>query len=394
MSKKIILGVSGSIAVYKSVYLVRLLIKSGYDVKVVMTPAATKFVSALTFATISKNPVSLNIIDKDTWSNHVELGLWADAMLIAPATASTLSKLSTGLSDNMLIATYLSAKCPVFIAPAMDLDMWKHPSTRSNITALQSYGNYIIPVGTGELASGLIGDGRLAEPDDILRYLNEALINKDLKGKKVIITAGPTQEALDPVRFLSNHSTGKMGICLAEECAIRGAKVTLILGPTHLQCNHPEVKTIKISTAQDMYDVAVEEFKSSSIAIMAAAVADYRPKNTSAQKIKKKNNDMSIELERTPDIAKTLGENKTHEQYTIGFALETHNALENAKGKLKRKNFDLIVLNSLEDKGAGFKHNTNKVSIVNKSGDVEEYPLKPKQQVAIDIIDQLISIMN
>lgn len=394
MSKKIVLGVSGSIAAYKAVSLVRLLIKSDYQVKVIMTPAATHFVSALTFATISKNDVSVDIIDKDTWNNHVELGLWADALLIAPATASTLSKLANGQSDNMLVATYLSAKCAVFIAPAMDLDMWKHPSTKSNLTALQSYGNHIIPVGNGELASGLVGDGRLAEPADILQFLNDALqVKQDLIGKKIIITAGPTKEALDPVRFISNHSTGRMGICLAEECVKRGARVTLILGPTSLSCQTTGVKTISVVSAQEMYDAATKHFKDSDIAIMAAAVADYRPKTLSVQKIKKKDDDMSIALERTPDIAKALGASKSKGQYTIGFALETQNGLANAKGKLERKNFDLIVLNSLSDKGAGFKHNTNKVSIVNKNGDVQEYPLKSKMAVAKDIINQLISII-
>ncbi len=387
------LGVSGSIAAYKSLNITRLLIKSGYEVKVVMTPAAARFVSALSFSTLSKNPVFTELIDQDTWSNHVDLGLWADAFIIAPATATTLAKLANGIADNMLIATYLSAKCPVFIAPAMDLDMWKHPSTTFNISKLESYGNKLIPVGIGELASGLNGAGRMAEPADILGYINNSLnVEQDLIGKTVLITAGPTQEAIDPVRFIRNHSTGRMGIELAQECGSRGAKVELILGPTNLEIEHPSVDVTPVISAQDMYEATISKFEHSDISIFCAAVADYRPKTKSKSKIKKSESTFSVELERTPDIAMECGERKTKNQTTIGFALETQKGLEAAKYKLKKKNLDIIVLNSLKDKGAGFKHNTNKISIVHRDGSINEYPLKTKKEVAKDVIDTLISL--
>ncbi len=393
MNKRIVLGVSGSIAVYKSLLLVRLLIKSGYQVKVVMTPTASKFVSPLSFATLSKNDVSVDLIKQETWSNHVELGLWADAMIIAPATATTLSKMASGQSDNMLVATYLSAKCPVYIAPAMDLDMWLHPSTQRNIQTLISYGDGIIPVGVGELASGLNGAGRMAEPEDILEYLKgKSAKNTDLEGKKVLITAGPTQEALDPVRFIGNHSSGKMGMELTKECIARGAKVDLILGPTMLSIDHQSVKTVNVVSAQQMYQATIARYPKVDIAIFCAAVADYRPKNIATQKIKKKSDSFTIELERTPDIAYQCGQLKTN-QKNIGFALETNKGLDAAKQKLVKKNLDLIVLNTLKNKGAGFKHNTNKVSIVHKGDVVNDYELKSKKEVAHDIINELVNIL-
>lgn len=392
MNKKIVLGVSGSIAAYKAVVLTRLLIKAGCDVKVIMTPTATKFVSALTFSTLSKNEVSIDFIEENTWSNHVDLGLWADAFLVAPATATTLSKMANGIADNMLVATYLSAKCPVYIAPAMDLDMWKHGSTIQNLTKLKSYGNHIIPVGVGELASGLSGAGRIAEPEDIVSYLSESLTTEqDLSGQTVLVTAGPTQEAFDPVRFIGNHSTGRMGIELAQECAERGATVQLVLGPTALTVEHHSISVEHVVSAQDMHDATIDRFKSCDVAIFCAAVADYRPKTQSKEKIKKSNDSFSVDLERTPDIAYKCGQLKSH-QKTIGFALETTAGLDAAHKKIKKKNFDLIILNSLKDKGAGFKHNTNKVSIVHTDGTVNEYQLKSKKAVARDVIDALVSL--
>lgn len=395
MSKKIILGVSGSIAAYKSLQLVRLLVKSGHEVKVIMTDAATHFVSALSFATLSRHDVSTQLIDNDTWNNHVDLGLWADAMIIAPATATTLSKLANGLCDNMLVATYLSAKCPVYIAPAMDLDMWKHPSTWDNIKKLVSYGNQVIPVGHGELASGLIGAGRMAEPEDIVDFLHESLQSvHDLADKKVLITAGPTRESFDPVRFIGNNSTGKMGIELAEECASRGAEVTIVLGPTHLQPTNNDIKVINVISAQDMYEAVIKSYGHTDVTILAAAVADYRPATQSDSKIKKKEGDLSISLVRTIDIAESIGKIKKNHQVNIGFALETNNEMANAKRKLVKKNLDFIVLNSLNDKGAGFAHNTNKVSIVHKDDNVIEYELKSKREVSKDIVNEIVSILK
>lgn len=391
----VVLGVSGSIAAYKAVILVRQLIKSGKEVKVIMTPTAAKFVAPITFATLSKHAVTINLIDEDEWSNHVELGLWADAMIVAPATATTLSKMASGQSDNMLVATYLSAKCPVYIAPAMDLDMWKHPSTQSNIQKLSSYGNKIIPVGHGELASGLVGDGRMAEPEDIIKYLESDLKKKsDLSGKKVLITAGPTQESLDPVRFISNHSTGTMGISLAEVCVSRGAEVYLVLGPTKNQPS-AEVKVHAVKSAQDMYEACAEIHDDADIVIFAAAVADYRPAQISDKKIKKGERDMnSLPLERTIDIAGTLGKKKRADQLHIGFALETNDGVANAQRKLDKKNFDLIVLNSLGEKGAGFGHGTNRITIYGSDGSHQAYDLKDKKEVAVDIVDYVVGLLN
>ena len=391
--KNILLAISGSIAAYKSAPLIRLLIKEGADVKVVMTPVATTFITPLTLATLSKHEVIHEIVDDHAWNNHVELGLWADVMLIAPATATTLSKMVNGHADNMVIACYLSAKCPVYFAPAMDLDMWKHPSTTHNIDRLLSYGNRIIPVGHGELASGLIGDGRMAEPEDIVQLLSEELAEQqDLKGKNVLITAGPTFEKVDPVRFIGNHSSGKMGIAIAEECVKRGATVHLILGPTHLRPSSSQVKVHPVVSAEEMFQETNNLHKGIDIAIMAAAVADYRPKSPSDVKIKKKDGDMSIDLERTKDIAKEIGKNKQEHQIHVGFALETNDVMVNAKSKLQKKNFDIIVINSLKDKGAGFKHDTNKVTIMATDGTIQEFPLKLKNEVAKDIVNAIVNL--
>jgi len=393
--KNIILGITGSIAAYKSATLCRLLIKAGCDVKVIMTETAADFITPLSLATLSKNEVVSAIATEDNWSNHVELGLWADAFVIAPATANTMGKMVGGLANNMLVATYLSAKCPVFIAPAMDLDMWKHGSTKHNLKQLASFGNHIIPVGYGELASGLVGDGRMAEPEDIVKYLEDHLSKKkDLANKIILITAGPTRESIDPVRFISNHSTGKMGITIADECAARGAKVHLVLGPSVLSATHPNVNTINVQSAEDMYQACKEHHDSSDVTILASAVADYTPMVSADQKIKKKAGDMKIDLKRTKDIAAELGKVKSSDQIHVGFALETQNAIANAKGKLDRKNLDFIVLNTLEDKGAGFGTSSNKVSIIHKSGEINKYELKSKKKVAVDIVNELIQQMQ
>ncbi len=393
--KKILLAVTGSIAAYKAALLTRLFIKSGCDIKVVMTPAAKDFISPLTLSTLSKNPIYSDVSSEEGWNNHVEMGLWADVMIIAPATANTLAKLSHGICDNMLTACYLSARCPVFVAPAMDVDMWHHPSTQKNIDTIRSYGNMIIPVGVGELASGLEGEGRMAEPEDIALFLNNHFSRqKDLNGKEILVTAGPTYEAIDPVRFIGNHSSGKMGMEIAEELAERGAFVHLVLGPSKLKPQHPNIQLTRIVSAEEMYQAATKVFPQCNAAIMAAAVADYRPKEVSSTKIKKKEGDMAIGLERTKDIAASLGKEKKVKQFLIGFALETNNALENAQRKLKKKNFDFIVLNSLEDKGAGFKHDTNKITIVRKDNIIRKFELKSKREVAIDIINELLDMQN
>lgn len=391
--KKVLLAITGSIAAYKSAILCRTLIKAGADVKVIMTPAATKFISALTMATLSKHDVHTEVISNESWNNHVELGLWADVMLVAPCTATTLAKMANGIADNMVVACYLSAKCPVWVAPAMDLDMWLHGSTKRNLDLLRSYGNHIIPVGHGELASGLVGDGRMAEPEDISEALGNLFQKKsDLADRKVIITAGPTQEDLDPVRFISNRSSGKMGIAIAEECADRGAEVILVLGPTSQRSHHNGVKTEHVRSAQDMYEAMKAHHGSADVCIFAAAVADYRPANISDKKIKKKSDDMAIELERTVDIAATLGKAKTDLQIHIGFALETNDEMKHAEGKLTRKNFDMIVLNSLRDKGAGFQGDTNKVTILKHKAEPIQYPLKSKRLVAVDIVNHMVDL--
>lgn len=393
--KKIILAISGSIAAYKAAFLTRLLIKAGAEVQVLMTPAAAAFITPLTLSTLSKRKVLTEVVSDESWNNHVELGLWADAMIVAPATANTLAHLANGLCDTMVAAVYLSARCPVFLAPAMDLDMWKHGSTQRNVELLKSYGNHFLPVGHGELASGLIGAGRMAEPAAIVAHLATYFQeDQSFKGQKVLVTAGPTYEPLDPVRFIGNRSSGKMGIAIARSFAKRGAEVTLVLGPSKLSVEDEGIETIRVQTAQEMHDVSVEAFGKMDVAVFAAAVADYRPSIIADKKMKKKAGDMTIELERTPDIAATLGKLKKEYQMTVGFALETNNEESNAKGKLERKNFDMIVLNSLRDAGAGFNFDTNKITIMRKDNIRKEFQLKSKAEVAEDIVAEILSMKN
>ena len=393
--KNILLGVTAGIAAYKSASLVRLFIKSGAHVKVVMTPSAKEFVTPLTLSTLSKHPVYSSFTNEEddnaVWNNHVELGLWADVFVIAPATANTLSKMANGVCDNLLLATYLSAKCPVYFAPTMDLDMYKHPSTLQSFEKLNDFGNIMIPATSGELASGLVGEGRMAEPDDIVSIIeNDILGRLPLRGKKVLITAGPTHEAIDPVRFIGNHSSGKMGFEIAKAVANLGAEVILITGPTHQKAPHALIHVIPVVSAQDMYKEVHKYFTTSDIAILSAAVADYKPKEVANKKIKKKSETLTLELEKTKDILGSLGEIKK-QQYLVGFALETNNELEHAKGKLKRKNLNLIVLNSLNDKGAGFKTDTNKVTFIDDKDNIYEFQLKSKAEVASDLLNKIIS---
>lgn len=360
-----------------------------------MTEAATEFISTLTLSTLSKKEVFTKVISEQEWNNHVELGLWADAMVVAPATANTLARLAHGICDNIVAAVYLSARCPVFFAPAMDLDMWKHPTTTGNVARLKSFGNQFVPVGHGELASGLVGDGRMAEPAEIFAFLqNYFATGAPFAGKKVLITAGPTYEPLDPVRFIGNRSSGKMGIAIAESFARRGASVTLVLGPSKLLPQQPGIEVIKVGTAQEMHDAAVAAFPQMDISVLAAAVADYRPKTVADRKIKKTEGDMSIELEKTPDIAAQLGKLKQPHQVIVGFALETNDELANAQKKLERKNFDLIVLNSLRDEGAGFNFDTNKITILSKGNMRKDFELKPKAEVAEDIVNEILLFKN
>jgi phosphopantothenoylcysteine decarboxylase/phosphopantothenate--cysteine ligase len=388
--KKILLAITGSIAAYKAAFLTRLFKKAGAEVKILMTPSATDFISPLTLSTLSENPVHSKVSSEDSWNNHVEQGLWADAMIIAPATANTLAKMAYGICDNAVLAVFLSARCPVFFAPAMDLDMWNHPTTTANVERLITHGNHLIPVGYGELASGLTGAGRMAEPEDIAEFLSSFFKKRQqLSGKKILITAGPTYEKIDPVRFIGNYSTGKMGIALANEAAANGAEVFLVLGPTHLKPSHPNVNLIPVQSAVEMRDHAVKLFPQCEAAILAAAVADYRPIHFADQKIKKNETDLVIELTENPDIAKTLGQSKTNGQFLVGFALETQSEETNAKAKIKKKNFDFIVLNSLNDKGAGFGHDTNKISIIGKDNKIKKFELKSKTEVAVDIINEL-----
>jgi len=393
--KKIILGISGGIAAYKTASLVRLFIKAGAHVQVIMTPASKDFVTPLTLSTLSKNPVHSTFYNEEDdnaqWNNHVELGLWADLMIIAPATANTLSKMVNGNCDNLLIATYLSAKCPIYFAPAMDLDMYKHPSTLSSFNTLRQFGNTIIPAESGELASGLSGEGRMAEPENIIAFLEADLLSKlPLKGKKILITAGPTYEAIDPVRFIGNHASGKMGFDIANEAANLGAEVILVTGPTHMKVQNNAIKVLKVVSAQEMYEACHLYYNDVDVAIAAAAVADYKPKNVAMQKIKKNASDFTIELEKTKDILASLGELKK-EQFLIGFALETENEIENAKLKIQKKNLDLIVLNSLQDQGAGFGQPTNKITFIDKNFTVEPMELKSKEAVAVDILNKVIT---
>lgn len=386
------LGVSGSIAAYKSAVLVRLLVKAGAEVKVVMTKPATRFITPLTLATLAKNPVGVNYIAdeaKGVWENHVELGLWADLMLVAPASAKTLSAFAQGHCDNLLTAVYLSAKCPVILAPAMDLDMFAHPSTRNNLNLLQSYGNVILDSPAGDLASGLSGQGRMQEPENIVSYLDEYWSNRDmLSGKTVLITAGPTYEAIDPVRYIGNASSGKMGFALASACLDKGARVILVTGPVNLELQHPRLTRLPVTSADEMFASCKKHFQSAHITIFAAAVADYKPAHAANQKLKKTANQLAIELTRNIDIAATLGREKKEGQITVGFALETENEEENAVKKLEKKNFDALVLNSLNDEGAGFNTDTNKISIFSKMvPTIYRLPLKKKSAVANDIIN-------
>jgi phosphopantothenoylcysteine decarboxylase/phosphopantothenate--cysteine ligase len=391
--KNVLLGISGGIAAYKTASLVRLFIKAGAHVQVIMTPASKDFVTPLTLSTLSKNPVYSSFYNDEEqeaeWNNHVDLGLWADLMVIAPATANTLSKMVNGNCDNLVIATYLSAKCPVYFAPAMDLDMYIHPSTVQNFTALKSFGNFIIPAETGDLASGLSGQGRMAEPENIISFIETDIENKlPLKGKTILITAGPTYEAIDPVRFIGNHSSGKMGFDIAKSAAHLGASVILVTGPTNLEVNNIFITVINVVSSQDMYNACHRYYNDVDVAIAAAAVADYRPKTIASQKIKKAADNFVIELEKTQDILYSFGLQKK-QQFLIGFALETENEIENAKAKIQKKNLDLIVLNSLQDEGAGFRKETNKVTFIDKNFKIEPMLLKSKEAVADDIINKV-----
>jgi phosphopantothenoylcysteine decarboxylase/phosphopantothenate--cysteine ligase len=392
--KKIILGVTGSIAAYKSALLVRLLVKEEAEVQVIMTQSATEFITPLTLSTLSKRPVLTSFVNGEHgfWNNHVELGLWADALVIAPATAKTISKLATGLADDFLTTVYLSARCPVFFAPAMDVDMYLHPSTLYNISTLKSYGNHLIAAGHGELASGLTGDGRLAEPETILHEIKKHFANKTVaKGKRVLITAGPTVEPIDPVRFISNRSSGKMGYAIAHAFAMAGAQVTLVSGPTSLTVTDENIQLEKVETADEMFLTTKKHFQSSDLVIFSAAVADYTANEVARQKIKKQGFNMTIDLKKTTDIAATLGKEKREGQLLIGFALETEKELEYAADKLERKNLDYIVLNSLNDSGAGFAHDTNKISVIDKNKNVNHFPLKSKEDVAQDLLGIVLS---
>lgn len=389
--KKIVLGITGSIAAYKAAVLIRLLIKKGAEVQVVITPAGKEFITPITLSALTSKPVISDFFAQrdGSWHSHVALGQWADAMLIAPATASTIGKMAHGVADNMLITTYLSMKAPVFVAPAMDLDMFAHPSTAANLNTLRSYGNYIIEPTEGELASHLVGKGRMEEPENIAEYLERYFSkSKELVGKKVVITAGPTYEKIDPVRFIGNYSSGKMGFALAEECAARGAEVTLVAGPVQLQTNHPNIRRIDVESCAEMYAATTEAFKETHAAILCAAVADFTPENTSDTKIKREADDLVLQLKPTQDIAAALGRMKQPHQCLVGFALETNDEVAHAQDKLQRKNLDFIVLNSLRDAGAGFRHDTNKITIISAT-ESKEYPLKTKSEVAKDIVDEL-----
>ncbi len=392
--KKILLGITGSIAAYKSAVLVRLLVKQGAEVKVIMTTAAKDFVTPLSLSTLSKNDVLADITDNDTWANHVMLGRWADVMLIAPLSCNTLAKMANGLCDNLLMAVYLSATCPVVVAPAMDEDMWHHNSTKENLKKITSFNNQIIPVEKGELASGLVGEGRMAEPENIVNWLEIFFSNKlELNGKKVLITAGPTYEAIDPVRFIGNHSSGKMGVAIAEEMKNRGANVTLVLGPSNINVSE-NIEVIKVKSANEMYEACINHFEKTDIAVMSAAVADYTPVSTASQKIKKNEGTFNIELTKTKDILKSLGEKKKNKQLLVGFALETSNEKEYALKKLQTKNADMIVLNSLNDAGAGFGYDTNRITIFDKHNNEYKFDTKSKKEVAIDIVNTIIKLLH
>ena len=395
--KHIILGVTGSIAAYKAAYLVRGLVKKGAEVQVVITPAGKEFITPLTLATLSSHPVSSEFFSNrdGTWNSHVDLGLWADVMLIAPATASTIGKMAHGVADNMLVTTYLSCKAPVFVAPAMDLDMFAHPTTQQNLDRLRSFGNRIIEPAEGELASHLVGKGRMEEPDRIIAVLEEVFASQEiLKNKRILITAGPTYEKIDPVRFIGNYSSGKMGFALAEACAEMGAEVTLIAGPVSLSTHHPRIQRINVESAESMWNAAVDQFPQADAGILCAAVADYRPAVEAQEKIKREQTgEMVLRLIPNKDIAASLGAMKRADQRLVGFALETHDEAHHAADKLRRKNLDFIVLNSLRDSGAGFRCDTNKITIIDAQGETTAYPLKSKQEVALDIVRKLATLL-
>ena len=397
-NKKIILGITGSIAAYKAAYLIRALIKKGAEVQTVITPAGKEFITPITLSALSSKPVISDFFSNrdGTWHSHVDLGIWADAMLIAPATASTIGKMANGIADNMLITTYLSCKAPIFVAPAMDLDMFAHPTTQSNLDKLRSFGNYIIEPATGELASHLVGKGRMEEPDTIVRVLEDFFaIPNDLQKKKILITAGPTYEKIDPVRFIGNYSSGKMGFALAEVCAQRGAEVSLIAGPVSLSLNHPSIKRIDVESAEEMYQAAMDEFGDSDAAILCAAVADYRPEESFNKKIKRENEEeLTLRLVSNKDIAASLGRLKRKNQVLVGFALETNDEIKHAEAKLKKKNLDFIVLNSLCEPGAGFRVDTNKITILDNRGGKTDYPLKNKHEVALDVVNKLLTLLT
>lgn len=396
-NKHIILGITGSIAAYKTAYIIRGLVKKGAEVQVVITPSGKEFITPLTLSTLSSHPVISEFFSNrdGTWNSHVDLGLWADAMLIAPATASSIGKMAHGIADNMLITTYLSCKAPVFIAPAMDLDMFAHPSTQANLDLLRSYGNRIIEPASGELASHLVGKGRMEEPDRIIEVLEAYFVAKQtLQHKKILITAGPTYEKIDPVRFIGNYSSGKMGFALAEACAERGAEVTLVAGPVSVETHHPLIQRVNVESAEEMYQAAMAAFPTSDAAILCAAVADYRPDQVATQKLKRETEgEMTLHLVPNKDIAASLGAIKRKEQVLVGFALETNDEAAHAADKLKRKNLDFIVLNSLRDAGAGFRCDTNKVTLLNQAGESKAFPLKSKQEVAADIVDELVNVL-
>ncbi len=393
--KKIILGVTGSIAAYKSAQLIRLLVKEGAEVKVLMTPLAKEFITPLTLATLSKNPVLVDFFNPENgdWNSHVSLGLWADVFLIAPATANTIAKMANGIADNLLLTTYLSARCMVCVAPAMDLDMYAHPTTRKNLDILKGFGNHVIEPSTGELASGLDGKGRMEEPDSIIMYLKDFFTAKKMLGKNVLITAGPTYEMIDPVRFIGNYSTGKMGFALAETCAMQGANVTLISGPVSISSKHKNINRINVESAEEMYKIVTAKFNEMDGAILCAAVADFTPVSIADNKMKREKENLLIDLKPTKDIAAALGQLKKSEQFLVGFALETENEETNAKNKMERKNLDFIVLNSLRDPQSGFGFDTNKVSIIHRSGLQKSFELKTKLEVANDIINEINTLI-